>query len=100
MENKVQFRRFGTMIDCSRNAVPTVASLKEWLRMKAIMGFNAMMLYTEDTFEIEYYTIQANKWVWYALTIAEAVILVTIVIIIAKIKDKKEQQTINNELSF
>ena len=53
IEEYPKFDCLGTMPDCSRNAVPTVETLKEWLRMKALMGFNAMMLYTEDTFEME-----------------------------------------------
>ena len=41
------------MLDCSRNAVKTVAHLKEFIRNLALMGYNQIQLYTEDTFEIE-----------------------------------------------
>ena len=40
------------MIDCSRNAVPTVETLKKFIRTTALLGFNALMLYTEDTYEV------------------------------------------------
>ena len=53
IEEFPKFETLGTMPDCSRNAVPTVETLKEWIRVNALMGFNAMMLYTEDTYEVE-----------------------------------------------
>ena len=43
------------MIDCSRNAVMTVDSLKKFLPLLSKMGYNAVMLYTEDTYEIKEY---------------------------------------------
>ena len=46
------FTMDGVMIDCSRNAVPTVAGAKEMLEVLACMGLDMMMLYTEDTYEI------------------------------------------------
>lgn len=46
------FSTFGIMMDCSRNAVMTVATLRKWMRRLALMGFNQVMLYTEDTYEI------------------------------------------------
>lgn len=48
-----QFTLNGPMIDASRNAVPTVNSIKNILRRMSIMGLNCMMLYTEDTYTIE-----------------------------------------------
>lgn len=50
MEN---FEKFGVMIDCSRNAVPNITSLKRFLDAIAKMGYNTAMLYTEDTYEVE-----------------------------------------------
>jgi hexosaminidase len=47
------FEKTGVMIDCSRNAVPTVDSLKGILRKMALMGLNLGMMYTEDTYEIK-----------------------------------------------
>ncbi|KDN49945.1 glycoside hydrolase family 20 protein [Tilletiaria anomala UBC 951] len=42
----------GTMIDCSRNGVLTVDSVKFLVRKLALMGYNMLQLYTEDTYEI------------------------------------------------
>ncbi len=53
MGNAGCFRRFGTMLDCSRNAVPNVESLKKWISLTADMGCNCLQLYTEDTYEVE-----------------------------------------------
>lgn len=46
------FKRFGTMIDCSRNAVPKVSTVKRWIDLTADLGYNMLMLYTEDTWEV------------------------------------------------
>lgn len=46
------FKRFGTMIDCSRNAVPKVSTVKRWIDLTSDLGYNMLMLYTEDTWEI------------------------------------------------
>lgn len=43
----------GAMFDCSRNAVPTVKMLKEYILDLAALGYHQLQLYTEDTFEIE-----------------------------------------------
>ena len=45
----------GIMIDCSRNAVLRVETVKDIIRKIAAMGLNMAMLYTEDTYEIEGY---------------------------------------------
>ena len=47
------FDDFGVMIDCSRGAVPSVSGLKRFIDSVAKMGYNVLMLYTEDTFEVE-----------------------------------------------
>jgi len=47
-----QFDFNGAMIDASRNAVPTVESIKRLLRSMALMGLNGLMMYTEDTYEV------------------------------------------------
>lgn len=52
LQQKASFDSLGYMPDCSRNAVLSVAGAKELMRHMAAMGFNAMMLYTEDTYEI------------------------------------------------
>lgn len=46
-------RWFGTMLDCSRNAVMTVESVKQWIDITADLGYNMLMLYTEDTYEVK-----------------------------------------------
>ena len=43
----------GAMVDMSRNAVMNVKTVKFMLRKMALMGLNAFMLYTEDTYEID-----------------------------------------------
>lgn len=43
------------MADVSRNAVYTMASIKRMIRYMAISGYNSLMLYTEDTFEVDGY---------------------------------------------
>ena len=48
-----KFNTFGVMIDCSRNAVMSVDSLKRFLPLLKKMGYNCVMLYTEDTYEVE-----------------------------------------------
>ena len=47
------FDTFGVMIDCSRNAVPSVAGLKRFFDVISKMGYNCAMLYTEDTYEVK-----------------------------------------------
>ena len=47
------FRFNGYMMDCSRNAVPTVETVKEMVRMMALMGLDSLQLYTEDVYELE-----------------------------------------------
>ena len=43
---------FGVMLDLSRNAVMTVPSLKRYIDALAKMGYNMLMLYTEETYEV------------------------------------------------
>ena len=47
------FSMIGSMVDMSRNAVMTVDTVKLLMQKMALMGMNAFMLYTEDTYEIE-----------------------------------------------
>ena len=53
MSNTIPFKRFGTFLDCSRNSVINLPSLKRWVDYTSAMGYNAMTLYTEDTYEVE-----------------------------------------------
>ena len=52
---KPRYETLGTMADASRNAVMKVDTVKKFARVTALAGFNAMMLYTEDTYEVKEY---------------------------------------------
>ncbi len=41
------------MIDCSRNGVMKPEQVKQFARLIKAMGYNSLMLYTEDTYEVE-----------------------------------------------
>ena len=41
------------MLDCSRNAVMKPEKVKEFIDILAKIGYNALELYMEDTYEIE-----------------------------------------------
>ena len=47
---KTTYEHFGVMVDASRNAVMKVEQLKHLIDCLAKMGYNALELYTEDTF--------------------------------------------------
>lgn len=51
-DENTEFKTYGIMLDCSRNAVMTVKHFKSWLRQLALMGYNMAMLYTEDTYQL------------------------------------------------
>ena len=61
MDNSTPFRTFGTMLDCSRNAVPNLHTLKKWVDLTASLGYNTLLLYTEDTYEV---TGRAVFWLY------------------------------------
>lgn len=44
---------FGVMLDCSRNAVLRVETVKRYIDCLKKMGYNMVMLYTEDTYEVD-----------------------------------------------
>lgn len=46
-------KRIGFMADCSRDAVPTVQTLKTLIGYMSAMGYTYLELYTEDTYTIE-----------------------------------------------
>lgn len=48
----MNYKTFGVMLDCSRNAVMKVCEVKRFIDYIAQMGYNALELYTEDTFEV------------------------------------------------
>ena len=45
-------KRLGVMVDMSRNAVMNVPALKRFIEILCDMGYNTLLLYTEDTYEI------------------------------------------------
>lgn len=49
----MEFDRLGIMLDCSRNGVLKVAAVKNYIDILARLGYNCLMLYTEDTYEVE-----------------------------------------------
>ena len=52
LEEKPSFRRVGLMLDCCRNAVMSVDTIKTWLLRASLMGYNELMIYTKDTYEL------------------------------------------------
>ncbi len=48
-----KFDTFGVMIDMSRNAVMSMDALWRFLPLLKKMGYNCIMLYTEDTYEVD-----------------------------------------------
>lgn len=51
-EESTPFKTLGIMLDVSRNMVMTVDHLKMWFRRLALSGYNMVMLYTEDIYEL------------------------------------------------
>lgn len=48
-----EFNHFGVMLDCSRNAVLSVNGVKNYILLLEKLGYNCLMLYTEDTYEVK-----------------------------------------------
>ena len=46
-------KRYGVMLDCSRNAVMKVSEVKHFINCIHKMGYNSLQLYTEDTYELK-----------------------------------------------
>lgn len=46
-------KHLGVMLDCSRNGVMKPAQVKHYVDLLVKMGYNTLMLYTEDTYEVE-----------------------------------------------
>lgn len=53
MNGDICFKHFGTMLDCSRNAVMSVKGIKKWIDITADLGYNTLLLYTEDVYEVD-----------------------------------------------
>ena len=47
------YKRFGVMLDVSRNGVMQVSQLKKYIDCLARMGYNTLELYAEDIYEID-----------------------------------------------
>ncbi len=54
-EEQRSFDHLTYMVDCSRNAVCSPDYVKSLIRRLALMGYDRLMLYTEDTYEIPEY---------------------------------------------
>ncbi|MBQ8895096.1 MAG: beta-N-acetylhexosaminidase [Clostridia bacterium] len=52
IEEQPKYEILGAMPDASRNAVQKVETHKKLMRILALEGYNAVMLYTEDTYEV------------------------------------------------
>lgn len=52
IEEKRYFEKVCLMVDCSRNAVRNVETVKKLIRNIAMAGYDSLMLYTEDTYEV------------------------------------------------
>lgn len=46
-------KKLGIMLDCSRDAMYTVDTLKNYINLMEKMGYNTLQLYTEDTYTID-----------------------------------------------
>lgn len=55
IEEKAHFKILSAMLDMSRNGVMKVSSVKRYLEYMSLMGFNCLMLYNEDVYEVEGY---------------------------------------------
>ena len=49
----IPFDNFGIMLDCSRNAVINMTAFRRLTDVLSALGYNSIMLYTEDTYEVE-----------------------------------------------
>lgn len=53
IEEVSTFKDVCLMIDCSRNAVRNMETVKKLIRNLAMIGYTSLMLYTEDTYEVD-----------------------------------------------
>lgn len=53
IEDECSLKELCFMVDCSRNGVLSVESVKKYVRNLSMLGYKSMMLYTEDTYEID-----------------------------------------------
>ena len=55
IEETAKYTELTYMMDASRNAVPNLTDLKRFIRLLATLGYDSLMLYTEDTYELPGY---------------------------------------------
>lgn len=55
ISQKPAFKTVGAMLDMSRGGVMRAESVKKYIKYLAAHGMNMLMLYTEDTYEVEKY---------------------------------------------
>ena len=48
-----KIENLSVMCDCSRNAILSMDGAKRFIRLLSVCGYNQLMLYTEDTYEVE-----------------------------------------------
>ncbi|MBQ4612000.1 MAG: family 20 glycosylhydrolase [Clostridia bacterium] len=53
MQAKSPIKELGVMLDCSRNGIMTVESVKKFIDLIAKMGYNQLFLHMENTYEVE-----------------------------------------------
>ena len=53
IKEECSFRELGVLIDVSRNAVVKVETLKKFIRILSLLGYNFCGLYIEDTIKIK-----------------------------------------------
>ena len=51
-DEKILFKTYGILFDCTRGSVMKVDSFKRWLRRLSLMGYNMAMLYTKDAYQV------------------------------------------------
>lgn len=69
LSETARFSMNGIMLDCSRNGVANLQTVKKMIRQLSLMGMNTLMLYTESTYEVESQPYFGHLWGRY--TIAE-----------------------------
>lgn len=53
IEQKCSFKNLGIMLDASRNAVMKTETIKDMVCHLALLGYDSLQIYTEDTMQIE-----------------------------------------------
>ncbi len=51
-EEKSPFRTYGVLFDCTRGNIITVKHFKHWLRRIALFGYNMVLVYVKDAYQV------------------------------------------------